>query len=111
MITRRTMPWSIYAVLLAAIEILGFYASACFLYDDVSIQNFSEYMIRGCTENWFLPWRIANRMTPECMGIALMGWIFLEGGASPKANFKCADRYAADCCRRPKGGGATLKAT
>lgn len=52
-------------------------ASACFLYDDVSIQNFSEYMIRGCTENFFLPWRIANRMTPECMGIALMGWIFL----------------------------------
>ena len=49
------MPWSIYAVLLVAIEILGFYASACFLYDDVSIQNFSEYMIRGCTENWFLP--------------------------------------------------------
>lgn len=77
MITRRTMPWSIYAVLLAAIEILGFYASACFLYDDVSIQNFSEYMIRGCTENFFLPWRIANRMTPECMVIALMGWIFL----------------------------------
>ena len=77
MITRRTMPWSIYAVLLVAIEILGFYASACFLYDDVSIQNFSEYMIRGCTENWFLPWRIANAMTPECMGIALMGWIFL----------------------------------
>ena len=77
MITRRTMPWSIYAVLLVAIEILGFYASACFLYDDVSIQNFSEYMIRGCTENFFLPWRIANRMTPECMGIALMGWIFL----------------------------------
>ena len=71
------MPWSIYAVLLVAIEILGFYASACFLYDDVSIQNFSEYMIRGCTENWFLPWRIANAMTPECMGIALMGWIFL----------------------------------
>ena len=77
MITRRTMPWSIYIVLLVAVEVLGFYASACFLYDDVSIQNFSEYMIRGCTENFFLPWRIANRMTPECMGIALMGWIFL----------------------------------
>ena len=77
MITRRTIPWSIYIVLLVAIEVVGFYASACFLYDDVSIQNFSEYMIRGCTENWFLPWRIANRMTPECMGIALMGWIFL----------------------------------
>ena len=77
MITRRTMPWSVYIIFLVAIEAAGMYFSACFLYDDVNISNFGNYILKGCMDNYFLPWRIWNPMTLKCMGIALMGWIFL----------------------------------
>jgi len=78
MVTKKTLPWSVYIIFLVVFEVAGLYFSACFLYDNVDIRNFSELIIKGCTENCFLPWRLWNPMTPKCMGIALMGWILLS---------------------------------
>ncbi|MBQ3903012.1 MAG: type IV secretory system conjugative DNA transfer family protein, partial [Lachnospiraceae bacterium] len=78
MITKRTLPWSVYIIFLILLEVVGLYFSSCFLYENVNIRNFGELIIKGCTENYFLPWRIWNPMTPKCMGTALMSWILLS---------------------------------
>ena len=79
MIEKKVVPASLYITLLIICILLGFYVSAAFLYSDLTIANFGERIIRGCTENYFLPWRIWNDKSLPCMGYGVIGWVLLSG--------------------------------
>ncbi|MCR5212435.1 MAG: type IV secretory system conjugative DNA transfer family protein [Lachnospiraceae bacterium] len=78
MIEKKHIPASVYITLLFICILLGFYISAAFLYDDLTLGNFGERIIRGCMDNHFLPWLIWNDKSLSCMGYGVIGWVLLS---------------------------------
>ena len=77
MIEKKHIPASVYIALLIICVSLGFYVSAAFLYDGLTLANFVEKIIRGCMDNHFLPWLIWNDKSLPCMGYGVIGWVLL----------------------------------
>ena len=78
MIEKKHIPASVYIALLIICVSLGFYVSAAFLYDGLTLANFGERIFRGCMDNHFLPWLIWNDKSLPCMGYGVIGWVLLS---------------------------------
>lgn len=76
MIQKKETSWGALFALLIPILIAAYYISGIFTFDDLTIRNYSGYLVY-VFKHFYQPLRWYNAKTGACIGVGLIAWIFL----------------------------------